>query len=385
MLEMLGVSAIFSICGCMSYCVEIGPQIKNDACGKQAPVCFFDIIILQRWRELPMKAIVVPEYGGPEVMQYTDVEIPSITSKQVLIRVEATSVNFADMKSRYGKYGSGKPPFIPGLDAAGVIERTGSEVQHLKAGQRVIAFPKHGSYAEYAVADENLVFALPDSIDFHTAAACPVVSFTSYKLLADVARLEQGETVLIHAAAGGVGTTAIQLAKILGAGQVIGTVGNENKAAAALEAGADHVICYEKEDFATKVKELTNGNGADIILDSISGWVAEKSLECLAPYGRLVNFGSSGGGIGTFKVQDLHSSCRSVLGFSLGTTRIKRPHLLRDTADRVLAYIADGRLQIKIGYRFPLEDAAKAHSLVENRKTAGKVLLVVHEQPHFHG
>jgi NADPH:quinone reductase len=324
-----------------------------------------------------MKAIVVTQFGGPETMIYTDVEMPEINSRQVLIRVEKTSVNFADIKSRYGKKGTGTLPFIPGLDAAGIVERVGSDVQHVKVGQRVIAFPQHGSYAEYAVADEQLTFGLPDNVDFDTAAACPIVSFTSYKLLADVARLEPGETVLIHAAAGGIGTTAIQLAKILGAGLVIGTVGSEAKAAAALEAGADHVICYEREDFAEKVNQLTNGEGANVILDSISGWVSEKSMTCLAPYGRLVHFGNASGAIGTFATKDLHASCRSVLGFSFGTTRKMRPHLLRDTAEQVFRHLADGRLRIKIGSRFPLEEAAKAHEWVESRQSTGKVLLDV--------
>ncbi|OMP66468.1 quinone oxidoreductase family protein [Domibacillus epiphyticus] len=325
-----------------------------------------------------MKAVVVREFGGPEVLTYMDIDKPSINSKQVLIRVAATGVNFADIKSRYGNYhGAGQPPFIPGLDAAGIIEETGSEVQHLKAGQRVIAFPKNGSYAEYVAADENLTFVLPDNIDFNIAAACPTVSFTSYKLLADVARLEPGETVLIHSAAGGIGTTAIQLAKILGAGHVIGTVGNINKAAIALEAGADQVICYEQDDFSVKVNELTDGQGVDVILDSISGQVSEKSLACLAKYGRLVNFGISSGKAGQIKTTDLHSSCRSVLGFSLGTTRSHRPHLLKDTANKVLPYLADGRLEMKIGKRFSLGESAKAHQWVESRKSTGKVLLDV--------
>ncbi len=324
-----------------------------------------------------MKAVIVTAFGGPEYLKYTDVDMPVIKPNQVLIRVEKTSVNFADIKSRYGKKGAGQLPFIPGLDAAGIIEKVGSEVQNLWVGQRVIAFPAGGSYAEYVVADETLTFPLPDSIDFDTAAACPIVSFTSYKLLADVARLEQGETVLIHAAAGGVGTTAIQLAKRLGAGLVIGTVGNESKAAIAREAGADHVICYEQEDFAQKVNELTNGKGADVILDSVSGWVSEKSLLCLAPYGRLVHFGNAGGETGRFTTQDLHASCRSVLGFSLGTTRKLRPHLLRDTANQVFRYLAEGSLQIKIGRRFPLKEAAKAHEWVESRQSTGKVLLEV--------
>ncbi|MGC5327526.1 quinone oxidoreductase family protein [Brevibacillus sp. SYSU BS000544] len=324
-----------------------------------------------------MKAILVTAFGGTENMIYSDVEMPTIESTQVLIRVQKTSVNFADIKSRYGKKGAGTLPFIPGLDAAGVIEQVGSRVQHLKAGQRVIAFPANGSYAEYIVADEKLTFVIPDELDYEIAAACPVVSFTSYNLLANVARIEAGETVLIHAAAGGIGTTAIQLAKRLGAGTVIGTVSNQNKAAIALEAGADHVICYENGIFSDKVIEVTNGQGANVILDSISGRVTENSLECLAPYGRLVHFGNSSGEVGSFKTVDLHASCRSVLGFSFGTTRKMRPHLIGATAEQVFRFLSDGSLQIRIGKRFSLQDAAKAHDWVESRQSTGKVLLDV--------
>ncbi|MGG2065924.1 quinone oxidoreductase family protein [Bacillus sp. S14(2024)] len=328
-----------------------------------------------------MKAIVVTAFGGPEVMRYTDIAIPSINANQVLIRVVATSVNFADIKSRYGKKGTGNLPFIPGIDAAGIIEQVGSKVTNIKVGQRVIAFPLNGSYAEYVAADEELTFALPDEIDFETAAACPIVSFTSYKLLADVARLQQGETVLIHAAAGGVGTTAIQLAKILGAGKVIGMVGNEAKKKIALEAGADHVICYKEEDFVHKVNELTNGVGADVILDSISGTVSERSLQCLAFYGRLVHFGNASGDIGTFQTKDLHASCRSILGFSFGTTRKKHPHLLQHTAKQVFRHLSNGNLQIKVGKHFFLQDAGKAHEWVESRQSTGKVILNVQRTP----
>jgi NADPH2:quinone reductase len=324
-----------------------------------------------------MKAVVITEFGKPEVMKYIDVDLPKLTSKQVLIRVEKTSVNFADIKSRYGKKGNGNFPFIPGIDAAGVIEEIGSEVQHLNVGQRVIAFPSKGSYAEYIVADENLTFVLPNGLDFDIAAASPIVSFLSYKLLADVARLEQNETVLIHSAAGGVGTTAIQLAKILGAGKVIGTVGSAKKVDFAIEAGADHVICYESEDFSEKVNKLTDGKGANIILDSVSGWISEKSLNCLAPYGRLVHFGNSSGQVGHFKTSDLHASCRSVLGFSLGTTRKQRPEILQETSKHVFRYLTDGSLKIKVGHQFPLSEASKAHELVENRLSTGKVLLDV--------
>jgi NADPH2:quinone reductase len=324
-----------------------------------------------------MKAIIVENFGLPENMKYVDVEMPSINSKQVLIRVKTTSVNYADIKSRYGKKGQGNFPLILGLEAAGVVEKVGDEVKTLGVGQRVIAFPHLGSYAEYVVADENLTFPIPDSMDFDTAGACGIVSFLSYKLFADVAQLEKGETVLIHSAAGGVGTTAIQIAKILGANKVIGTVGNESKIPMAISAGADHVICYETVDFAEKVNELTEGKGVNVILDSIAGDITEKSLKCLANYGRLVIFGNSSGRTAQLQTNDLHASCRSILGFSLGTTRKERPEILQKTAIAVFRLFENGQLDIKISERFPLRDASLAHQLVESRNSTGKVLLFV--------
>lgn len=325
-----------------------------------------------------MKAVAVTDYGAPEVMKYITIDIPVLQPHQVLIRVVATSVNFADIKARHGnRNGGSQPPFIPGLDAAGVIEAVGADVRYLKRGDRVIAFPHDGSYAEYIAADESLTFVIPGDLGFDVAAASPIVSFTAYKLLADVARLVRGETVLVHAAAGGVGTTASQLAKILGASLVIGTVGSESKIQSALAAGCDHVLRYDEGDFSGTVNELTGGRGVDVVLDSVAGSVSEKSLECLAKYGRLVHFGNSSGRVGHFQTKDLHSSCRSVLGFSLGTTRKERPYLLADTASHVLGYLASHQLEIKIGHRFKLEDAAEAHHLVESRQSVGKVLLNV--------
>lgn len=325
-----------------------------------------------------MKAIVVSQYGTPDVLHCVDVQKPVPLPNQVLIRVVATSVNFADVKARYGTKNGGKtPPFVPGLDAAGIIEEVGSEVSELKVGDRVIAFPADGSYAEYAVANEALTFVIPDNLDFHIAAACPTVSFTAYKLLHDVARLTGGESVLVHAAAGGVGTTAVQMAKLLGAGLVIGTVGSHAKIQTALRAGCDHVICYENANFTQEVNDMTNGKGVDVVLDSISGTVTEQSLRCLANYGRLVQFGNASGNVGQFETKDLHSSCRAVLGFSLGTTRKERPYLLRDTASQVLNYLSSGQLRMEIGQKFQLEEAAFAHRLVEERQSTGKVLLLL--------
>nr|WP_155111098.1 NADPH:quinone oxidoreductase family protein [Metabacillus mangrovi] len=309
-------------------------------------------------------------------MKYIDWETPDPGPGEVLIQVEKTSVNFADIKGRYGKKG-GKVPYVPGLDLAGTVIGSGEGVTKFFPGQRVVAFPSKGSYAQFAVADERLVFAIPDNMDWSAAAAFPVVSFTAYQLLADVGRVQPGESVLIHAAAGGIGTTAIQLAKAMGAGQVIGTVGKVDKIPAAYRAGADYVICLESEDFPPAVLDATEGEGADVILDSISGAVAEQSLTCLAPYGRLVHFGNAGGEAGSFQTADLHSSCRAVLGFSFGTTRKKRPHLLEKTAEHVFSLYEKGLLNIEIGGRYPLEQAAEAHDLVESRMSTGKVLLDV--------
>lgn len=324
-----------------------------------------------------MKAIIVPKFGLPEVLIYTDMDIPTIKNDQVLIKVEKSSVNYADVKSRYGNKGNQTFPFIPGLDCAGVIVDIGKDVKDFKHGDRVIAFPSMGSYAEYVAADANLTYRLPDNIPFDIAAACPTVSFLSYKLIVDVARLERGETILIHSAAGGVGTTAIQMAKIFGAKKIIGTVGSKEKEAIALKAGADDVICYETEDFAKIVNEMTAGKGVDVVLDSVAGAITEKSLFCLAHYGRLVQFGNSSGKQGNFKTTDLHSSCRSVLGFSLGTTRKYRPEILINTAAQVLKLISEDSLKLHIGKQFPLKDAVLAHQLIESRQSTGKIVLDV--------
>ncbi|WP_214483939.1 zinc-binding dehydrogenase [Bacillus sp. SM2101] len=322
-----------------------------------------------------MRSIVINQFGGPEVLELTDVEIPVAGPHEVLIRVEKTSVNFADIKKRKGNKGHGSFPLSIGLDVAGTVEAVGDEVERIFVGQRVIAFPSNGSYADYVVAKESLTFVLHEDIDFSTAAACPTVSILAYKLLHDIARVRKEETVLIHAAAGGVGTTAIQLAKLLGAGKVIGTVSNEAKFSVVREAGADEVMLYD--GFSNKVKELTNGTGVDIVLDSIAGRITEQSLACLAKYGRLIQFGNSSGEVGHFQTSELHSSCRSVLGFSLGTTRKERPQLLEQAAKQIIRYLSNKQLTMKIGKEFPLQEVRKAHEYIESRENIGKVLLTV--------
>ena len=324
-----------------------------------------------------IKAIIVEKFGSTENMKYVDVEMPSIRPKQVLIRVMVTSVNFADVKARSGNKGQGKLPFIPGLEAAGFIEQVGDEVTSFVVGQRVMAFPQNGSYAEYIVADENLTFAIPDHISFDVAGSCGIVSFLSYKLLADVAKLQNGDQVLIHSASGGVGTTAIQVARALGAKTIFGTVGNETKIPMAFEAGADHVLCYANGDFSQKINELTDGKGVPIILDSVGGEITEQSLNCLSKYGRLVVFGNSSGKYARLQTGELHSSCRSVLGFSLGTTRKEQPEVLKDVSLQVFRLLESGQLTIKISEKWSLKDAGLAHQFIESRNSTGKVLLYI--------
>jgi NADPH2:quinone reductase len=334
------------------------------------------LIILKKEVLKQMKGVVVSRFGGPEVLEYRELEMPVFSSTQVLVRVEATSVNFADTQARQGKYhGAGNPPFVPGLDLTGTVEAVGADVKHLHPGQRVIAFPLTGSYAEYVVTDQALTFAIPDSIDTDTAAACPIISFTSFNLLSQVTRLQPGESVLVHAAAGGIGTTAIQLAKRLGAKTVIGTVGSDAKKEIALQAGADHVINYQQENFAEQVNHLTQGHGVDVILDSVAGETFDLGLTCLARFGRIAAFGMASGRPGQGRTNDLHASCRSVLGYSFGTNRKFRPESIVHTAEQVIPYLASGQVKMFIGGKFTFAEVGKAHELIQNRAITGKIIV----------
>ena len=330
-----------------------------------------------------MKAIVVSALGDADVLQWRDLPHPKPGDGEILIRVIGTSVNFADIKARQGRYhGVTKLPFVPGLDVAGVVEEVGSGVTRFQRGMRVVAFPQGGSYAEYVLAKEILTYSLPDSIGWEAAAAFPLVGFTAYALLSAAGQLAQGESVLVHAAAGGVGTTASQLANIMGAAQVIGVVSRKEKVAMAAEAGAHQIIDTSKADFHEAVLEMTDGRGVDLVLDSIGGKVAEESMLCLAPFGRLVHFGSASKETGLIAVEKLHASCRSVRGFSLGTVRQVKPAWIEPWAHAVLELISSRQLSMKIGRHYPLSEAADAQRWMESRSSVGKILLDVASYSH---
>lgn len=324
-----------------------------------------------------MRAVGLMRHGGPEVLQIMEREIPECGENQVLIRVKGVSVNYADLQTRRGAYHAGGTqfPVIPGLDAAGVVEAVGPGVRGLQVGQRVIAFPHSGTYAEYVTADSGLTFPIPQDLSWQQAVACPLVTFTARMLLAQVARLQAGESVVIHAASGGVGTAAIQTARAMGAGIIIGTVGSPQKLRAAQEAGADQVLCIADGSFGEQVLRYTGGKGADVILDSLGGAYTAEGMRCLASYGRMVAFGNASGAYADLSTGLLHASCRSVLGFSIGSTRKLRPAWFADAAPGVLRHLEEGRIRIPIAAEFPLWEAARAHALLESRTITGKIIL----------
>lgn len=321
-----------------------------------------------------MKAVAVKEFGTPEGMEIVEMEVPSYAPHQVLIEVEGASINFADVKTRLGKHVKKQLPYIPGIDVMGRVAAVGSAVTNIKPGDRVIAFPMQGSYAEFTTADEQLTFVLPENVPASTAIAAPIVAFTAHFLLNRVTNFQPDESVLIHSAAGGVGLAAVQMARLKGASQIVGTVGTDSKKEAVLEAGAD-VVMNHQENFQEAFLELTDRRGIDVILDSVSGDVGEKSFKCLADYGRMAVFGNLSGANQSVNTADLTSSCRAVLGFSFGSTRVKKPELLEAPAKEIMALLEGNKLHIPISEELPLAEAAKAHQLLEDRRAIGKVIL----------
>ncbi|CAN7262162.1 quinone oxidoreductase family protein [Rossellomorea sp. LjRoot5] len=319
-----------------------------------------------------MKAVIQTEFGDSGVLQLADVETPKIRKEEVLIKTAFTSVNYADIKSRKGSKGKGSFPLTLGLDAAGTVVKAG-ESSGFAAGDRVIAFPIGGSYAEYVKAHKQLTFKIPESLSSEQAAAMPTVSILSHILLHEIGQVKKNDAIVVHSGAGGVGSMLIQLAKLAGVETVVATIGTLSKEDYVKRLGADHVSTYDT--FSEEVLQLTNGKGADVVFDSMAGEVTTASLDCLGLYGSLVQFGNSSGSAGHFKTSDVHSSCRNVKGFSLGTTRKHRPDMLAPAAERVIELFATGKVTLPIAQVFDLSEAKLAHDLIESRAYEGKVLI----------
>jgi NADPH2:quinone reductase len=320
-----------------------------------------------------MKAIVFDKIGGPEVMKLTEVPKPEVKPGNVLIKVRAAGINFADTLFRQGQYlMQPKLPDTPGLEAAGEIEAVGAGVTGLRAGQRVAALGSK-MYAEYALAPAAQVIPVPDSVSFEHAAAFPVQVLTAWHMLHTSHKTGPGQTVLVHSAAGGVGIVAVQIAKAAGA-RVIGTVSSDSKFALVKEYGADEVINYSTRDFAEEANRLTGGRGVDLILDAV-GATMDKGLTCLAPFVHLFLYGRSGGVPEPLNVFRLFEKSIKVSGFVLYTVAAV-PDAMRRGIEESFRLMAEGKLKLLVGKSFPLASAAEAHKFMESRASTGKLVLI---------
>jgi NADPH2:quinone reductase len=323
-----------------------------------------------------MKMVQFTEYGGPEVLQVIEVDRPVPTGRRVLIKVEAIGVNYADTARREGNYVVPTPlPFVPGTEVAGVVCEVGEEASTVRVGERVVALIESGGYAEYASVDERAVIPLPDGLDVQKAVALPVQGLSAYHILKTMGRLERGETVLVHAAAGGVGTLAVQLAKLFGAGKVIATASTEEKRKLAIQLGADVAVDYTKENWKDEVMRATDGKGVDVALEMAGGDIFHQTLECLAPFGRLVVYGVASGQFARMNPARLMGKNLSVIGFFLPQI-MRKQTLYQQSLRELLAYVQTGKLTLTIGGVYPLEQAADVHRLLQSRKTHGKLILV---------
>jgi NADPH2:quinone reductase len=317
-----------------------------------------------------MKAVRVKSFGDLDQLELVELPQPEPRDNQVVIRVQAVGVNYADVMQREGLYPGGpKPPFIPGVEAAGVVVASKS---NLDAGTRVVAITKQGCYAEYVCVDANACLQLPEKMSFVDAAAFPVQYLTAYHALITLARASEGETVLIHAAAGGVGTAAVQIAKLLGL-RVIGTTSTEEKRKRLRELGADEVLDYR--DFDSTITQL-NGERPAIIIESVGGDVFRRSLAILPSFGRMVVIGAASRNAQPIDTLKLLFRSQSVLGFHLNAV-LERPALLAESLNRLLSWLRDGKLKVQVGKTFPLAEARQAHELIASRKSYGKVVLTI--------
>lgn len=331
-----------------------------------------------------MKAVVMTAVGGPEVLEYRDIDRPVITSPtQLLVRLQAAGVNPVDTKLRKrGLFLPGALPAVLGCDGAGVVVETGAAVTRFRPGDAVWfcdggAGGDPGCYAEYKVVEQEVARAKPSALSFAAVAAAPLVLITAWEALFDRARLGAGQTVLIHGGTGGVGHVAIQLAKLAGA-RVCATVGSADKARHARQLGADEVVVYGERDFVPAVNEWTDGRGVDVAFDTVGGEVFRRSIEAVAHYGDLVTLLDPGPDVDWREARN--RNLRVGFEFMLipmlrGLTGQRRRQ--GEMLDRCREWIDEGRLTIEVARTLPLEQAAEAHRLIEQGHTRGKIVLEI--------
>lgn len=320
-------------------------------------------------------AIRIHEFGGPEVLKWEEVDVGEPGPGQVKIRQQAAGLNFIDVYHRTGLYKQ-PLPFTPGVEGAGVIEAVGRGVDNVKVGDRVTYASQIGGYSEERLIAADRVVKLPGSISSEQAAAIMLQGLTARMLLRAVHRVEPGDTILIHAAAGGVGLIVCQWAKALGA-TVIGTVSSDEKAELAHANGCDYPIVYTRQDFVAEVDRLTGGNKLPVVYDGVGRDTFMKSLDCLRPRGLMVSFGNASGAVDPIS---------PLLLSQKGSLFLTRPTLnhyiatrteLEQSANDLFGMIESGKIKVELKQRFPLKDAADAHRALEARKTSGSTVLTI--------
>jgi NADPH2:quinone reductase len=322
-----------------------------------------------------MRAIRIYQTGGPEVMRLEEVELSPPGPGEARVRHHAIGVNFLDIYYRKGIYPSPPFPFTPGNEGAGEIVALGKGVKDLKPGDRVAYIAPLGSYGEERNVEARFLVKLPKAISYETGAAMMMKGLTAQYLLRQTYKVKAGDTILVHAAAGGVGLLLCQWGKALGA-TVIGTVGSPEKAKLAKKAGAKHLILYREEDFAIRVKEITKGAKCAVVYDGIGKTTFPASLDCLRPFGTFASYGSASGAIESFNIAllaqkgSLFATRPTVFTFVADRARLER------MARELFAVVQSGEVKIAIGSRLPLAEAASAHEALEGRGTTGSTILL---------
>lgn len=328
-------------------------------------------------------AIRIHEPGGPEVLRWERIPVPDPGPGEVLVRHEAIGLNFADTYRRTGFRPVPSMPAVIGVEAAGIVEAVGpreagtpSDINcpNFQPGERVAYGHVLGAYCERRVILADRLIRIPDAIDFETAAAAMLKGTTAWHLCRRACRLRAGEPVLVHAAAGGMGTILAQWCKALGA-TVIGTAGSSEKARVAREHGSDHVILYEEEDFVERVHEITGGEGVPVVFDGVGAATFDGSLECLSRFGMMIALGNASGAVPPFNLLRLSAKCLTVAR-PFVIPQVQRRENLVEAAGELFGHVEAGRIRITIGQRFPVAEAARAHRALESRRTWGCTVLL---------
>ncbi|HET8847097.1 MAG TPA: zinc-binding dehydrogenase [Ktedonobacteraceae bacterium] len=323
-----------------------------------------------------MKIIRIYEFGGPEALQVEEIELPVLKPGEVLLQTEAIGVNYTDIvHRRQGGRDEITFPYTPGVEVVGTIVAKAEDAGGAPVGTRVLTLLPQGGYTEYLAVPASLALPVPAGLDAIQAAALPLQGLTAYQIIARFGRLQAGERILIQAAAGGVGTLAIQLARLLGAGQIIATASSQAKLDLALSLGADVGINYTQPAWTRQVLDATDGKGVDLFLEMVGGEGFSENFGCLAPFGRIVMFGAASGQRGRIDPEKLTARCHTVTGYYSGFIGT-RPDLFLPDLNKLFQYVLGGQLKLLVNHCFPLHKAAEAHHLMETRQTTGKIILL---------